>query len=221
MKSITVTLAFSNQLFSEGIKALIDSDQSITVGHILKPGSVCDNDCLAGLEHQVILTDFTTLYNAFPGIESMPDHPPVILFDTDCGRENIVAAVLKKKINGVLLGNSTPALLKKAVHAVSGGEIWIDKTTVKSLLKGISALGGKKASILTDREKEIVALAGDGYRNKEIAQRLNVTESTIKTHMQRIFQKLAVRNRSELITYAIKNNDIPSPGSKSVNAVRG
>jgi len=210
MDKINVMLAFSNQLFSAGIASLLDGEGSININHTLKPGTECEADQLAELGIDVILTDITTLYNSLSGIESMTKRPNIILLDTDCGRENITGAVLKKRINGVLLGSSTPTHLKKAIRSVAGGEIWIDKTTVKSLLKGIAALGDRRDDVLTDREKEIVALTGEGYRNKEIAQRLNVTESTIKTHLHRIFQKLDIRNRSELITYAIKNNERPS-----------
>jgi DNA-binding NarL/FixJ family response regulator len=51
-----------------------------------------------------------------------------------------------------------------------------------------------------------VTLIGQGYRNKEIANKLYISEPTVKTHLQHIFQKLGVKNRSQLITFAIKNS---------------
>ena len=53
-----------------------------------------------------------------------------------------------------------------------------------------------------------MALIGEGFRNKEIAQKLNISEPTVKSHLTRIFQKLNVRTRSELISYAVKNNEL-------------
>lgn len=201
-------LAFSNELFSEGVSTLLDGEGDIEVTGTLPAGSVHDARKVEGLDCDVLLTDFTTLYNALPRIESVEDGPSVILLDTDCGKENIVSAILKKRVCGVLLGNSDSELLKRAVRSVSNGEIWIDKGTVKELLNGINALEDDRSSVLTDREKEIVALTGEGYRNKEIAQKLNICEPTVKTHLHNIFQKLNIKKRSELITYALRTEGI-------------
>jgi len=100
--------------------------------------------------------------------------------------------------------------MKKAIRAVANGDVWIDKKTVKSILDGVNVLGSETVDTLTDREKEIVSLTGTGFRNKEIAHRLHVTESTIKTHLHNVFQKLGIKTRAELITYAIKNEEISS-----------
>jgi DNA-binding NarL/FixJ family response regulator len=154
--------------------------------------------------------DFTTLYNGLTDLEGLDTEKkhPFILLDTNCGKDNIVSAILKKKVSGVLLGDSGSALLKKAIRAVARGDIWIDKTTVKNLLYGIKALDKDKTATLTTREKSIVDLVGKGLRNKEIAHRLHISEPTVKTHLYRVFRKLNIRTRSELITYAIKKNDM-------------
>ena len=88
------------------------------------------------------------------------------------------------------------------------GELWIDRVSFNDLLSGMNALGNDKLSMMSGREKEIIALVGQGFRNKEIAGRLNISEPTVKTHLGRIFQKLNVRTRSELVSYSIKNNDM-------------
>lgn len=203
-------IAFSNMLFSEGICKILENNKEITVTEVLQPGAEYSMESLEPMVYDVILTDLTTLYNAFPDIENSKKKSPFILLDTNCGRENIVSAILKKKISGVIPGCSDSALLKKAIKAVAKGDVWIDKTTVKNLLHGINALGKDKTAVISDREKEIVALTGQGLRNKEIAQKLNISEPTVKTHLHRIFQKLNISSRSELITYAIKNNDVGS-----------
>ena len=110
----------------------------------------------------------------------------------------------------MLLGNSNSSLLVKAIKSVAKGEVWIDKQTFKNLLNGINALGKEGPVALSGREKEVVALIGEGFRNKEIAYKLHISEPTVKTHLNRIFQKLNVRTRGELISYAIKNSDVNS-----------
>lgn len=204
---IRVVLAFSNALFSEGIGRLLENDPDLEVSSVIEPGEACS---YADLEKTpgVILTDFTSLYNSLPDMEEAGKKHHILLVDTCCGRENLVSAVLRKKVSGVMMGKSDSALLKKAIKAVHKGDIWLDKNTFKNILHGINALNGEKNSALSAREKEIVSLIGKGLRNKEIASRLNITETTVKTHLTRIFQKLNIKARSELISYAIKSDDM-------------
>lgn len=214
---IKIVLAFSNILFSKGIAMLLDGERDITVSRVLNPNEDFHAEQIAALESHIVLTDFTTLYNSFPGLETAEKRPGIILVDTQCGSENLVAAVLKKKINGVLLGQSDRDLLLKAVRAVSKGEIWLDNQTFKNILQGINALGVDKSSALSSREKEIVNLIGKGLRNKEIAHQLNISETTVKTHLNRIFHKLNLKARSELISYAIKNSEMGGNSATGTN----
>ncbi len=204
--SIKVLVAFSNSILSEGVRRILEDDRGIKVVDVLKPGTRCTPERLDSIDPDVVLVDFITLYNAFANVDS--HRKGFILLDTDCGRENIVSAILSKGLSGVLLGDATPDLLRKGVKAVARGEVWIDKFTVKNLLQGINAVGSDRGSVLSEREKEIVALIGQGYKNREIASRLCISEPTVKTHLRRIFQKLGINNRSQLIIYALKGMDI-------------
>ncbi len=202
---VKVMIAFSNMLFAEGITRLLENDDGIDVVNILKVGTRCNDEAIKNVDPDVILVDFITLYNSFYNVDTSKQR--FLLLDTACGKDNIVSAILTKKLSGVLLGQANTALLKKAIKAVAKGEVWIDKSTVKNLLYGINALNRDKSSVLTEREREIVSLIGQGYKNKEIAKRLHISEPTVKTHLCRIFQKLGIKNRSQLITYAIKHSD--------------
>ncbi|MBI2399947.1 MAG: response regulator transcription factor [Deltaproteobacteria bacterium] len=124
---------------------------------------------------------------------------------SSCGEDNIISAVLTKGLKGVLVANSTPLLLKKAIREVAGGEIWLDKIDIKNLLTGLHALKKNSRPSLSGREWEVVGLVGQGYRNREIAEKLCISEPTVKTHLQRIFHKLDIQNRPQLITFAIRN----------------
>lgn len=203
--SVKVMVAFSNMLFSEGVCRILKDDDAITID-VLKSGAACPSEKVKSLNPDVILVDFITLYNAFSDMDTA--HSKFILLNTECGMDNIVSAILTKKINGVLLGDATPDMLKKAVHAVAKEEIWIDKSTVKNILYGINALDKDNTSALSGREKEIASMIGQGLRNKEIAAKLHISEATVKTHLSHIFQKLGIKNRAQLITFAIKNRNI-------------
>ncbi|MBI1910553.1 MAG: response regulator transcription factor [Deltaproteobacteria bacterium] len=211
MKRIKVFPAFSNMLFSEGICKLMEGSDDIEIIR-LKTGI----DPLKTVEAErpdIILVDFTTLYNIFSDI--CPAHNmKFMLIDTCCGEDNIISAVITKGLKGVLIGNTTPLLLKKAIRTVADGEIWLDKVNVKNLLTGLHALKNNNRAPLSEREWEVVSLVGQGFRNKEIAEKLCISEPTVKTHLQRIFQKLDIQNRPQLITYAIKNQGEGSRGTE-------
>lgn len=201
-------LSFSNLIFSEGVKRILENEKDLSIIAVSDPEATYTVEKLKSINPDIILTDFISLYNAFPGIENFSRKSQFILFDTNCGRDNLVSTILKKKINGVLLCNANPGLLVKSIRAVAKGELWIDKQTFKNLLNGINALSSDKVATLSAREKEIIQLIGDGFRNKEIGTKLSISEPTVKTHLSRIFQKLNIKTRAELISYAIKHNDL-------------
>lgn len=201
---INVVVAFSNNIFSEAIKRLLDDDCDDCIRtKTLEAGSLCRPETLETA--QVVLTDFAALYSSFPSLDVSRKNG-LILLDTDCGRDNIISAIVSRNLSGVLLGAATPAVLRKAVKAVARGEVWIDKNTVKDLLNGINTIKKTGAEVLSEKEKEVVGLVCKGLRNKEAAQRLRISELTVKTHLHRIFKKLNVKTRSQLITFALRNN---------------
>jgi DNA-binding NarL/FixJ family response regulator len=207
---IKVMLAFSNLLFSEGIQRLLEGSEDIKVVDMARPGSELQAR-LEAVMPDVVLVDFTTLFNGFGDLDAGANR--FILVDTSCGEDNIISAVLTKGLKGVLVAGSTPLLLRKAIREVAGGEIWLDKIDVKNLLTGLHALKKSSRPALSAREWEVVGLVGQGYRNREIAEKLCISEPTVKTHLQRIFQKLDIQNRPQLITFAIRNQAAESFGA--------
>lgn len=201
---INVAVALSNDLFAEGVARLLADEGDIKVTPLNNGYAFNEQDIESA---DVILTDFATLYAAFPHAEPSKRHR-LILIDTDCGRDNIISAIMAKHLSGVLLGHATVPVMIRAVRSVAMGDIWMDKATVKNLLWGANRLKREKSEVLSPREKEVVALAGTGLRNREIAQKLNISELTIKTHLHRIFKKLEINTRSQLITYSIRNTAV-------------
>lgn len=202
--TVKVLIAFSNRLFSEGIRKLLEGTGDIQVAGTVEPGA-SPREAMESLRPDCVLVDFTTLFNGFG--DDGPASGRFILLDTRCGEENIVSAVLTKGLKGVLSAGSTPLLLKKAIRAVACGEIWLDKIEVKNILTGLHALKKAARPSLSEREWEVVSLVGQGFRNKEIALRLCISEPTVKTHLQRIFHKLDIQNRPQLITFALRNRN--------------
>jgi len=203
---VKVLLAFSNNLFSEGIARLLEDSKEI------EPCFFREEDDLEAVlkdsAPDIVLMDFITLYGFFANINPT-SKMAFILVDTYCGEENIVSAFVSRRVVGILTPETNSELMVKAINVVSKGEVWIDNNNIKNLMMGLSALkGGSATGKISAREKEIVALVVNGHRNKEIAEKLCISEQTVKTHLYRIFKKLALQNRSQLIVFALKNPSI-------------
>jgi DNA-binding NarL/FixJ family response regulator len=94
---------------------------------------------------------------------------------------------------------------------VHQGELWADTSTMTQVVESLSRkYRGEKESEknkkdLSQREREVVCLVASGHRNKEIADKLFISEQTVKTHLSNIFQKLEINDRLELALYAMRN----------------
>ena len=102
----------------------------------------------------------------------------------------------------------------KSIRKVHAGEIWLDSHTTAAVMRRFSSaiepppLGGRdrNPSPLSQREREIVTLVAQGFKNKEMAEKMFISEQTVKNHLHNIFDKLGVSDRLELALYAIHKN---------------
>ncbi|MDD2320314.1 MAG: response regulator transcription factor [Geobacteraceae bacterium] len=129
----------------------------------------------------------------------------VLLIDYGLGEEEITSLLLSHKIDGVLAKDSDLSHFKKAVQAISEGQVWIDNRKVKALIHYAESVRSPGADASFSRkEREIVILISQGLMNREIADRLCISEQTVKTHISRIFRKVNVSRRSQLVPLALK-----------------
>jgi two-component system nitrate/nitrite response regulator NarL len=109
---------------------------------------------------------------------------------------------------GVVLKDQATDVLIKAIRKVCEGEVWLDRATMGNLLTEMtrksSEVGPDDARIksLTDREQQVITLIAEGLKNKQIAERLFISETTVTHHLSSIFSKLDVSDRLELVIYA-------------------
>jgi DNA-binding NarL/FixJ family response regulator len=114
---------------------------------------------------------------------------------------------------GVVVKDRNPELLIRAIERVHAGESWVERTTTASLLAELAStlsptdVSPFAATIgqLTDRERDVIALIAEGFRNRQIAERLNVSEATVRHHLTSIFAKLRVPDRVTLTIFAIRH----------------
>lgn len=112
---------------------------------------------------------------------------------------------------GVVLKEHAAEVLLKAIQKVHQGEVWLDRLIMGSVLDEITQapeVDAEKSKIdsLTVREREVIALIAEGLKNKQIGQRLFITETTVTHHLSSIFSKLDVSDRLELVIYAFSRN---------------
>lgn len=151
----------------------------------------------------VILADYYCLQDNT--LRSRPDGK-ILLIDTGLSEEDILTLMRCHKLYGVFSPESGLDQLKKAISVIHRGQIWLDNQRLKVLLHGVDA--DKPAMVsesLSNKEHQIVELVAEGYKNREIASRLLLSEQTIKSHLGRIFRKMNVKNRSQLISLTIRN----------------
>jgi two-component system, NarL family, nitrate/nitrite response regulator NarL len=124
---------------------------------------------------------------------------------------------------GVVMRQTGADLLIKSIRKVHAGEIWLDSATMVAVMRQFSSRRESTGPDRRDedrirlsrRESEFVKLVAQGFRNKEIAQKLSVSEQTVKNHLHNIFDKLAVSDRLELALYAVHQNISPPPIPRS------
>jgi DNA-binding NarL/FixJ family response regulator len=117
--------------------------------------------------------------------------------------------VIRLGAMGVVLKQQTPELLIKAIRKVHAGEVWLDRTAMGNVLHDMTRKEpdpndpeAPKIRTLTEREHQVIALIAEGLKNKQIAERLFISETTVTHHLSSIFSKLDVSDRLELVIYA-------------------
>jgi DNA-binding NarL/FixJ family response regulator len=128
----------------------------------------------------------------------------VILMLNSSNREQVVDA-FRQGARGVLCGDESFDAICKCIEVVMQGEIWASKTELCYLLEALSdsapvpITDSKGLNLLTKREEDVVRLVAEGLTNREISERLSLSEHTVRNYLFRIFDKLGISSRVELV----------------------
>jgi DNA-binding NarL/FixJ family response regulator len=120
-------------------------------------------------------------------------------------RDSEVMEAVKLGVRGIVLKESSPEVLVDCVRRVHRGEQWIERETVTRALQRVidrESAEREAGETLTPREIEIVRMVAQGLRNKAIAERLSISEGTVKVHLHNVYEKLGVDGRLELVLCA-------------------
>lgn len=148
-----------------------------------------------------------------------PETRVVMLLDSS-ERSQVVEA-FRAGARGVFSRNESLKLLAKCIYCVHQGQIWANSKELRYMLDALGealplrVIDAKGAELLSRREQEVVRCVAEGMSNREIAQRLGLTEHTVKNYLFRIFDKLGVSKRVEVVLYAYRLGSVPDFGDIS------
>ena len=139
-------------------------------------------------------------------------HPEArfVLIDIGYSDEEVIFLLLMNHYDGIFSPEFNPALLDRALRAICDGQFWLEQKHLKGLIFDQRARNHAEIVNLTPQERRIIAMISKGMRNREIADQLCLCEQTIKSHVSKIFRKLKVSNRSQLVSL-VMSNPTPSP----------
>ncbi|MDQ1112669.1 DNA-binding NarL/FixJ family response regulator [Microbacterium testaceum] len=209
---VRIVLVDDQALFRAGIRMVIDSQPDLEV-----VGEASDGR--EGIEVvRATRPDLVLMDVRMPVLDGLaataeilrePDAPRVVVLTT-FDLDEAAARAIQGGASGFLLKDSEPEFLLSAVRTVHAGSAVIAAEATRELFAHIADGGGGEPvpaayGALTDREREIFALAAAGFSNAEIAEREFLSEATVKTHISRILTKLALRDRVQLVVFAYRH----------------
>ena len=219
---IRIVVADDHPIFRDGLCKLLALEEDFEVVAQAQDGRQV-LEVLQQYEPDILLLDLK-----MPGLDGLgtlqrlqavKNKTRVIVLTASDDKNEFVQA-MRFGTSGIVLKQTATELLIKSIRKVHAGEIWLDSHTTAAVIRQFvaadeppppslpvaSAGRERERSPLSQREREIVALVAQGFKNKEMAEKMFISEQTVKNHLHNIFDKLGVSDRLELALYAIHNN---------------
>src|SRR5216684_2952048 len=210
---IRILIADDHPIVRDGLRKLLSLEEDVeVVGEAADGCEVLDK--VHELDPDILLLDLRMPnldgLSALQSLMQSTRRTRVIVLTASEDKNEFVQA-MKLGCSGIVLKQTAPDLIVKSIRKVNSGEIWLDSHTTAAVMRQFASpadilAGNGKArerSPLSTREREIVQLVAQGYKNKEMAEKMFISEQTVKNHLHNIFDKLGVSDRLELALYAI------------------
>jgi DNA-binding NarL/FixJ family response regulator len=218
---IRVLLVDDQDLVRAGLRGILRSELGFdVVGELPDGGGIVR--AVEALRPDVVLMDVRM--PLVDGIRATEDlrtagaGPPVLALTT-FDDDEVLAGMLRAGATGFVLKGVPAEDLQRAVRAVAEGGAWLDPAVTGRVLAtyrtaGHRAVPGAELDSLTGRERDVLTRIGLGETNAEIARHLSVGEGTVKTHVNHLFAKLALRERAAAVVFAF-DNDLVAPSRRT------
>ncbi len=218
---IRVVLIDDQQLFRTGIKALLGNRDRIAL--VGEAGNRVDALAVVQQEQpDIILLDHALKGES--GVEIVPSLIAAagnarVLVMSESRDSELARLAIQLGARGVVSKDCSFEILAKAIERVYEGEMWLDRSMTAAVLEDLARkrdsrkLDSEEAKIesLTGREREVIKAVGEGLKNKQIGERLFISDVTVHHHLTSIYSKLGVSDRLELVIYAYRHGLVPIP----------
>lgn len=211
---IKVLIADDHSLMRQGLKKILEMENDIDVIGLAEDGEIAIQRCI-DLKPDIVLLDINMPnmngIQALRRIKDMGLSARVIMLTIHDDREYLLETV-NIGAEGYVLKDADSASLIKAIRSVNEGNTYIHPTLADELVKRYKSKDGQSPKIIngkdkmTRREYEVITLIAEGLNNKEIAEKLYISEKTVKNHVSNIFKKINVSDRTQAAIYAFKHN---------------
>ena len=207
-EEIRILAADDHAVVREGLRALIDTEPGMVLVGEAKDGAEAVQKARA-LEPDVVLLDLVMpRKSGIEAIGEIKDAMPAtrILVLTSFAEDDKVFPAIKAGAHGYLLKDASPGELLQAIREVDRGEPSMHPTVARKLMLELqrSSKLPPTEEPLTEREAEVLGLVAQGLTNQEIADKLFVSERTVRTHVSNILSKLHLANRTQAALYALR-----------------
>ncbi len=208
---IRVLLADDQALVRAGFASLLDAQGDIEVA-----GEASDGEEAVRLARQ-LTPDVVLMDIRMPGLDGLQATRQIagderlgavrVVILTTFELDEYVFEAVRAGASGFLVKHTEPVELVRAVRVVAGGDALLSPGVTRRLISEFAARAkapppADSLDVLTERERELVGLVGEGLSNDEIAQRLVLSPATVKTHVNRSMMKLGARDRAQLVVFA-------------------
>jgi len=212
MGKIRILVVDDHPVVREGIAAMLQRQSDMEVVGEASDGAAGVDQCMAKNPDIVLMDLRMPVMDGVEAMRKISEKQPAVRFIvlTTYDNDEYIFKGIEAGARAYLLKDAPREDLFKAVRAVHRGESLIHPTVASKVLDRFATLSrqAQPPELLSEREMEVLRLMATGAANKTIAAQLCISESTVKTHVQSIFQKLDVNDRTEAVTHALQRGII-------------
>jgi two-component system, NarL family, nitrate/nitrite response regulator NarL len=210
--AIRLLLVENHELILAGMRALLQSNAGLkVVGEARNATEVLDG---MRLLPDVVLMELDlgpdNGLDILETLQKLNPRPRVLVVTASQNRERHVQAACKGAM-GIVQKQHSVSQLMNAIRKVHSGELWLNRSMMAEAMTNLQQQThrpdpeSQKINSLTTRERSVIALLGEGLRNKEIGERLSISDKTVRHHLSSVFGKLRLKDRQELMIFSYQH----------------
>jgi two-component system nitrate/nitrite response regulator NarL len=204
--TVAILVVDDHALFRESIARLLSTEPGFEV--VAHCGSIEDSLKVLRQTHvDIVLLDFDLGDRdgiQFMRLAKQQGFSGRVLVVTAGVDESKVAELIQTGISGIFMKHNSAAMLPQGIRDVMAGKVWYDQHLLQGAISG--SVRSRSELAFTQRERQVLSLVFEGLANKEIAEQIGVSPSSVKATLQQLFSKTGVRTRSQLVRIALEHH---------------